>query len=73
VRYDELKGVRSYGHTSPLLRFVRTEMNYSESDRSFTPDLPDVWPGWNVPEQEKVKKEMMQDSRWDRWEKLTQK
>ena len=73
VRYDELKGVRSYGHTSPLLRSVRTEMNYSESDRSFTPDLPDVWPGWNVPEQEKIKKEMMQDPRWDRWEKLTQK
>jgi hypothetical protein len=37
------------------------------------PELPEVWPWWDVPEYERVKAEMTADPRWEEWAGRTAK
>ena len=71
-KYEELKNINEYEYSSPLLRHVRSKVIHSDMDGSFRKDLPEIWPGWNVPEQERVKEEMKKDPRWKIWETRTE-
>lgn len=51
-----------------------TALDYAkEVNNSFVKELPELWPWWDVPEIDKVKKEIQSDSRWKKWVKSTEK
>ena len=52
-------------YTSPLLRNVKLHAVPAGFD--IAPELPEVWPWWDVPEYERVKAEMTADPRWEEW------
>lgn len=69
--YEETRKGSMHKHASPLFRYV--DINPKDlTDDLVRKELPESWPWWSVPEQEKVKAEMMKDPRWDKWVKLTQ-
>ena len=70
--YDSLSKTALELYTSPLLHHVKTNAGTVSSQSAFTAELPDVWPWWCVPNQEKVKEEMQADARWDEWVQRTQ-
>jgi transcriptional regulator with XRE-family HTH domain len=57
------------GYSSPLLK--HTKPLVCGFGRALTPELPEVWPFWDVPEQDRVRREMRRDPRWAEWEKKT--
>ena len=56
-------------YASPLLRYTKPLV--CSFARKLTPELPEVWPFWDVPEAERVKNEMRADPRWAEWERKT--
>lgn len=56
-------GAESY--TAPLLKNVKP--GAAKAERRFAPELPELWPWWDVPERDRVKSEMQADPRWDEW------
>ena len=59
------KGTESY--SSPLLRHIKGKELPNEG--AFAPQLPLLWPWWEVPQRDRVKEEMQSDPRWSEWEK----
>ena len=53
--------------SSPLLHNVPIHAEESPAGSAFCAELPDLWPWWDVSEQEKVKAEMQTDPRWAEW------
>jgi transcriptional regulator with XRE-family HTH domain len=65
-RFDRLCIQGEYRYASPLLRFVSISSDPSNFE-SFTADLPEVWPWWQVPDFADVKADMQADPRWEDW------
>ncbi len=57
--------------SSPLLHHVPIHAEEIPANSAFRAELPDLWPWWDVSEQERVKAEMQADSRWTEWEGKT--
>ena len=53
--------------SSPLLHNVPIHAEEMPAGSAFCTELPDLWPWWDVSEQEKVKAEMQTDPRWAEW------
>lgn len=53
--------------SSPLLHNVPIHAEETPAGSAFCAELPDLWPWWDVSEQEKVKAEMQTDPRWAEW------
>lgn len=66
---DELRGSTEEYYISPLLHYVRINIGEASADCEFSAELPDLWPWWDVPNQEAVKRQMQDDSRWADWER----
>ena len=66
-RYDDAGSSGAY--CSPLLQYA-TPIACSLG-RAFTPELPGLWPYWDVPGAERVKAELRADPRWLEWEAKT--
>ena len=58
--------------SSPLLHHVPIHTEEMPASSAFRAELPDLWPWWDVSEQEKVKAEIQTDSRWSEWVGKTQ-
>lgn len=58
--------------SSPLLHHVPIHTEEMPAGSAFRAELPDLWPWWDVSEQEKVKAEMQADPRWAEWVRKTQ-
>lgn len=54
-------------YSSPLLHNVPIRAEETPAGSAFCAELPDLWPWWDVSEQEKVKAEMQTDPRWAEW------
>ena len=68
--YMETSEMKKHEHSSELVKYASidpAELN----DALVKKELPDVWPWWSVDQQERVKKEMQQDPRWQKWEEKT--
>lgn len=65
--YDDQASVRAY--SSPLLRYAKPIA--CSLGRAFAPELPELWPYWDVPGVEEVKRELQADPRWTEWVKKT--
>ena len=50
--------------TSPAVRFVRP---VAHGEGSLTPELPALWPWWDVPKQAEVRSMLESDPRWSDW------
>ncbi len=55
--------------TSPLLRHVRSDAR--RNGEPFAPELPSLWPWWDVKEYDKVRSGLEADPRWTEWVKRT--
>ena len=67
VKYDDESSMAPY--TSPLLKYSKPyECMFG---RKLTPELPQIWPFWDVPESARVKGEMGADPRWGEWVRKT--
>ena len=66
---DELRRSTEEYYISPLLHYVRINIGEASADCEFSAELPDLWPWWDVPNQEAVKRQMQDDSRWADWER----
>lgn len=64
---DRLNGTAGEYYSSPLLRHVRTHAEKIPDGSAFRSELPELWPWWDVPERERVWKEMQEDPRWTEW------
>ncbi|MBQ1405856.1 MAG: helix-turn-helix domain-containing protein [Oscillospiraceae bacterium] len=64
-KYDDESSMNPY--TSPLLKYSKPLV--CMFGRMLTPELPDLWPFWDVPESKRVKSEMQADPRWAEWVK----
>ncbi|MBR5410430.1 MAG: helix-turn-helix transcriptional regulator [Clostridia bacterium] len=58
-------------YTSPLLRYTKPLV--CTFGRKLTPELPEIWPFWDVPEAGRVRNEMQADPRWEIWERKTRR
>ncbi len=58
-------------YTSPLLRYTKPLV--CTFGRKLTPELPEDWPFWDVPEAGRVRTEMQADPRWEIWERKTRR
>ena len=56
-------------YASPLLRYAKPVS--CSLGRAFAPELPEIWPFWDVPGGEQVKRELQADPRWTEWVKKT--
>lgn len=65
--YDDESSMAPY--TSPLLQYSKPLV--CMFGRKLTPELPEIWPFWDVPEAKRVKSEMQTDPRWAEWVKKT--
>ena len=66
-KFDDESSMAPY--SSPLLKYSQPlECMFG---RVLTPELPDIWPFWDVPESKRVKSEMQEDPRWAEWVKKT--
>lgn len=68
--YMKTAEMKKHEHSSELVKYVSidpAELN----DPLIKKELPDVWPWWSVSQQERVKNEMQQDPRWQKWEEKT--
>ena len=52
-------------YSAPLLRHVAIPAGKKEAP--FAPEMPELWPWWDVPDRESVKSQMQADPRWDEW------
>ena len=68
---DALYENKTENYSSPLLHYVKTNVESVREESSFAPELPEVWPWWSVSEYDKVKSEMQADPRWDEWVRRT--
>ncbi len=66
-RFDEEAHMEAYA--SPLLRYAKPLV--CAFGRRLTPELPELWPFWDVPEADRVGREMRADPRWTEWENKT--
>ncbi len=66
-RFDEAKAAETEEFTSPLLRHVLICTGSAFDTADFAKELPEDWPWWGVPEQERVRAEMTADPRWNEW------
>ncbi len=62
---DQLAERSPESYTAPLLKNVK--LCAAKADHRFAPELPELWPWWDVPERDRVKSEMQADPRWDAW------
>ncbi|MBO6060827.1 MAG: helix-turn-helix transcriptional regulator [Clostridia bacterium] len=67
VKYDDKSSMDPY--SSPLLKYSKP--HECPFGRMLTPELPGLWPYWDVPESARVKGEMKADPRWAEWERKT--
>ncbi len=67
LKYDDESSMAPY--SSPLLKHSKPLV--CTFGRRLTPELPELWPFWDVPEGARVKSEMRLDPRWAEWEKKT--
>ena len=69
IAFDDEPVAEAY--VSPLLRHAKPlECMFG---RELTPELPELWPFWDVPESGRVKNEMTADPRWAAWERKTRR
>ncbi|MBQ3637444.1 MAG: helix-turn-helix transcriptional regulator [Clostridia bacterium] len=55
-------------YSSLLFRYVtRNSKSRVPADERFAPDLPEVWPWWQVPDFDGAKSALAADPRWDDW------
>ena len=67
ANYDRLREKSPVHFTSPLLRHVKMHTETLPEHSAFSSELPDVWPWWCVPEQERAKEALKADPRWNEW------
>ena len=58
-------------YASPLMRYAKPLV--CMFGRALVPELPELWPFWDVPEAARVKEEMRADGRWTEWENKTRR
>lgn len=68
---DRMRSLQSQGFTSPLLKHVCIETKPRFDCAGRTAELPDVWPWWSMPDQDRVRAEMEKDPRWQAWVRKT--
>ena len=66
-RYDDAGSSGAY--SSPLLQYAKPIA--CSLGRAFAPELPGLWPFWDVPGAERVKAELRADPRWLEWDAKT--
>ncbi|MBO4368355.1 MAG: helix-turn-helix transcriptional regulator [Clostridia bacterium] len=64
---DTLSEMNGEYYTSPLLHHIRIHAENAQAGVTFRSELPELWPWWDVPGQEKVKAEMRSDPHWEIW------
>lgn len=65
--FDDVNSTGAY--SSPLLKHAKPLK--CSFGRALVPLLPELWPYWDVPAAERVKREMMADPRWAEWVRQT--